>query len=456
MGKEHDIIKKLEETVAACNRCGFCTSYCPTYNATGNEIHSPRGRNQMLRALIEGKVADPAEARESIDTCLLCGECTTVCFSEVPTAELMVQARHYLNAVQGAPKFLTFFLRKILFHPERLRWVLKMAFIGKNLGVAALLNKIGLLKWISPELSAAQELVEQMPFQFLLERTETKPFQTEVIRQKQRKQAAAQLKTSVATKSPTPIQSGSSKETAKVAFFPACGDQYIRPSIGLATVDLLKRLKVEFVIPESLCCGLPAASYGVMAEVNAFAQENIKSLEKGRYEAVVVDDSSCLSHLKDYPRYFSSNSLWLQRSSEMAQKVKDLSTFLLQRGLKEHLSRASWTGGPVAFHDPCKAQYGLKLTNPPRELLQAIPGLKLVEIADADQCCGGGGTYSFAKPELSRGVLSAKIKNIAESGCKVVVTSSASCLIQLAYGLRQKKLKIEALHLTEFLSGVLR
>src|SRR5690242_15648202 len=96
-------IKKFEETVAACNRCGFCTSYCPTYNATGNETFSPRGRNQMFRALIEGKIKDVGEAASSIDTCLLCGECTSVCFSEVPTAQLMVQARHYLNQTRGTP-----------------------------------------------------------------------------------------------------------------------------------------------------------------------------------------------------------------------------------------------------------------------------------------------------------------------------------------------------------------
>src|SRR5882672_5767277 len=95
-----DILKKSEEAVAACNRCGFCTSYCPTYNATGNEAQSPRGRNQTVRALIEGGIKNPAEAKEIIDTCLLCGECTSVCFSEVPTAQIMVQARHYINQME--------------------------------------------------------------------------------------------------------------------------------------------------------------------------------------------------------------------------------------------------------------------------------------------------------------------------------------------------------------------
>jgi Fe-S oxidoreductase len=75
----------------------------------------------------------------------------------------------------------------------------------------------------------------------------------------------------------------------------------------------------------------------------------------------------------------------------------------------------------------------------------------MVTVADADQCCGGGGTYSFVHPEVSRDVLAAKIKNIVASGCKIVVTSSASCLIQLRAGLAQTKTNIEAMHLSTFL-----
>jgi Fe-S oxidoreductase len=88
---------------------------------------------------------------------------------------------------------------------------------------------------------------------------------------------------------------------------------------------------------------------------------------------------------------------------------------------------------------------------PPRELITSIQLLKFVPIADPDQCCGGGGTYSFMHPEISRDVFSKKIKNIMASKCQFVVTSSVSCLIQLAFGLREAGSNIEALHLSEFL-----
>jgi glycolate oxidase iron-sulfur subunit len=138
-------LMKYEEVVAACNRCGFCTSYCPTYKATGNESLSPRGRNQLVRALIEGKVWDASQAKESIETCLLCGECTSVCFSEVPTAKLMVAARNFINRSKGVPRPLRFVLEHLLPHPHRLSLLLRFAFIAKAAGLSWIARATGIL-----------------------------------------------------------------------------------------------------------------------------------------------------------------------------------------------------------------------------------------------------------------------------------------------------------------------
>src|SRR5262245_39488881 len=107
---------------------------------------SPRGRNQTFRSLIEGTLQDPEAARQIIDTCLLCNECTSVCFSEVPTAHLMVLARNHLNDTQGIPKGLDFILRRLLPRPAFMRGVLRLAFIGKRLGISGLLRGLGILR----------------------------------------------------------------------------------------------------------------------------------------------------------------------------------------------------------------------------------------------------------------------------------------------------------------------
>ncbi len=441
-------LKKLEDSVAACNRCGYCTSYCPTYLATGSEAQSPRGRNQAFRALLEGKIKDPAEISEIVDTCLLCGECTAVCFSEVPTAQLMVHARHMINESVGIPVLLRVVIKRILPEPKRLRLLLKTLFWGKRLGISWLLKKTGLLKKLSVQLDAADALVARAPKKFLLDYKETWPYQESTLQEKERAGFLARQK----SKTLTPFLP---KGRAKIAYMPVCGSQYLRPEIGLATVKIFALLGFDFSIPELLCCGLPAASYGIMEDVKAMARENIGRIERGRFEAIVSDDSSCTAHFKEYPKYFSDDA-WTARAHAVSASVRELSSFFIQWGLLDKLKNASWNGGPVAYHDPCKAQYGQKVTQPPRAILSAIKGLKLVDVADADQCCGGGGTYSFVHPELSQEVLSKKIANVVASGGRTVVTSSSSCLIQLAAGLRDSHPEIQVLHLSEFLAKVLK
>jgi glycolate oxidase iron-sulfur subunit len=431
--------KKFEDIVASCNRCGFCTSYCPTYVATGKEGHSPRGRNQAFRALLEGKLTDPAQASEIFDTCLLCGECTSVCFSEVPTAQLMMHARHLVNRAHGVPKGLSFILDRILPNPRLLSWLLKAAFLGKRLGLSWALRRTGLLARFSPELAAADEMVDKAPVRFLMDTSLAQKRSVDVQRHE-----ALRVGQGGAT-------AGSKVQRPTIAYFPACGTQYLRPGVGQATLRLFERLKINYVVADTVCCGLPAASYGVMEKVHSFAQTNIAKFDFGQYESIVVDDSSCTAHLKEYSRLLQSVPAWLPRAHDTSQKVRELSTFFLQKGMAEELKKAAWRGGPVAYHDPCKAQYAQGVTQPPRQLLGSIRGLDLKPINDADQCCGGGGTYAFAHADLSREVLKSKVKNIMASGCKTLVTSSASCLTQMAFGLRQAGSKIEVLHLSEFL-----
>jgi glycolate oxidase iron-sulfur subunit len=441
-------LAKFEEVVAACNRCGFCTSYCPTYKATGNEALAPRGRNQLVRALIEGKVWDAGQAAESIETCLLCGECTSVCFSEVPTAKLMVAARHFINRQRGVPRALQFVLKHLLPHPRRFSLFLRAGFIAKRLGLAWIARRTGLLERFAPALAAADEQLPRAPLRLLRDYREIRRH-TDIFQANARHAEALAAQKTGAPAAPV------AASVPTVAFFTACGPQFVRPGTGLATARLLERLKVNFVIPEVICCGLPAASYGVLDSVRDLARENIDRLEKGRYEAIIVDDSSCGAHLKDYAGFFEGDPRMLKRAHELAQKTRDIASFLVQKGLKDHLVRARWTGGPVAYHDPCKSQYAQKLTQPPRDLLSVIPNLKVVPIPEADQCCGGAGTFAVVHAELSREIAEAKVTNIIASGATIVVTSSVSCLLQVAAGLRRAGSKIEVLHLVDFLDRVL-
>jgi len=452
---------KYEAVVVACNRCGFCTSFCPTYNYSGSESHSPRGRNQIFRSILNGKLKDPIGAKDIIDTCLMCGECTTVCFAEIPTAQLMIYARELLNRSQGMSFWLRLFVDVLLPHPKLLYWALKFSILGKKLGISWLLRKTGILKRVAPGLDAADIVLKKTSLRFLPDLKESKRHLEKVFVKKDSEFFDAQQKVARLAQQGKGIPDGLKKlaakrpERPKVALLPVCGSQYLRSSIAAASIKILEKLKIDFIIPETTCCGLPAASYGVVDQVKRIALKNIRRLEHGHFEAILTDDSSCTAHFKDYPEFFQDEPIIFEKAHTMSQKVREFSSFLIQFGILDLLKKTKWSGEPVAYHDPCKAQYGQKITQPPRQILSAIPGLKLVPVAEADQCCGGGGTYCFIHPELSQGVLSAKIKNIAASGCQVVVTSAASCLSQIEFGLREKHLPIKAMHFSEFIAKLL-
>ncbi len=407
-----------------CNRCGFCTASCPTYLATGDEGLSPRGRNQAFRALLEGRLAAPDDAERLFSTCLLCGVCTSVCFSQVPTADLMVAARGKILEHRGAPWPLRFILRALLPRPRLFETLLKAAFLVKRAGVSRWLNRLGLLRLMDPRLAAAEDMAEDAPLSFLRGRLKGRPAPPE----------------------PEVIQ------------FMACGPNYVKPEVGEATARLLDACGASSRCADHVCCGLPGLSYGDLDAARALAQKNIAALEAHPRAVILVDDSSCAATLKDYPDLFRDPSLpdqaaWLERARALAQRVRDLSEWLAERSpsFSSHFSPPT-SHAVVTYHDPCKARHGQGLVDPPRKLLRSCSSLECRELPEADQCCGGGGTYSFMHPSISQAVLGRKVANIQATGAQVVLTSAVSCLLQLEFGLRKSGSPVKALHLAQFLA----
>ncbi|MBI4396395.1 MAG: (Fe-S)-binding protein [Elusimicrobia bacterium] len=415
------IDKAHYEDTLHCNRCGFCTSSCPTYIATGDEGLSPRGRNQAFRAVLEGRLKDPAEAERFFSTCLMCGICTSVCFSEVPTAELMSAARGTVMGKQGEPWFLKISLRFFLPRPGLLEPMLKILFIGKRIGLSGVLNRIGFLRLISSQLSAADEMVDSVPVRFLRDRVRPYP---------------------------------PAARDADVIHFLACGPNYLKPEVGEATARILKRAGVRFGYVKNVCCGLPGTTYGDLPAARALAQKNIELLEDHPNAVILLDDSSCAASVKDYPALFRDQELpsgddWRRRAEAVSRRTRDLSEWLVEKGIQfPHLTETT----SVTYHDPCKARYAQKIVHPPRALLSSLPAVSFRELPEAEQCCGAGGTYCFAQPEISRAVLDRKAGNVISTKTDGVLTSSVSCLLQLQFGLRRLGSAMRALHLSEFLS----
>ncbi|OGR83516.1 MAG: hypothetical protein A2901_00220 [Elusimicrobia bacterium RIFCSPLOWO2_01_FULL_54_10] len=408
-------LKREYDAAVRCNRCGFCETVCPTYTATGKETLSPRGRNQAFRNILEGKLGDAAAARDIFSTCLTCHACTNVCFAQVPVVRIMGAARKISQTpLQNALARAAF--RALLFNRRALSVVLWLAFLLKRTLIPRVLRLAGVLKLISRPLAAAEDLVEEAPLSF----------------------------------GACPPKNSNVKGNADVALFSGCGVHYLFPGASQAIVDNLDARNTAIRCPRHSCCGLIPQSAGDVKTARELAEKNIRDFGSLRVKTVLASDDSCAGFMKSYPALLPDNP----DAGSFAAKVKNLSEFLVALPPVAPRPGASAPPVKVTYHDPCQMGNGHKSFSSPRQILKNLPGVQYVELEEANECCGGAGTYSLKHPELADEVLEKKLQNIEKSGAEVVVTQAASCLLHIAYGSRKKKWsgKIRVVHLAEFLS----
>jgi glycolate oxidase iron-sulfur subunit len=146
--------------------------------------------------------------------------------------------------------------------------------------------------------------------------------------------------------------------------------------------------------------------------------------------------------MKEYGYWLPDNP----RVGALAAKTRDVSEILADADLP-----LGPLPGVAAYHDPCHLAHGQKVRREPRALLARIPGLRLVELADSDVCCGSAGVYNLLEPDLAERILSRKVETIAASGAGFLVTGNPGCLLQIAKGCRARGLAVQVVHPIELL-----
>ena len=378
--------RSLYDAASQCSRCGYCEQSCPTYKATGDDKKSPRGRNQLVRLLLEGKLADKTAAFEALDTCLLCSGCTTTCYAHVPTADIVLEGRRLLRG--KTPWLAKALSRLLLDYPKLFALLLKTANAAKRLGLSRLARPALRLAGL-PGLAEADEHIQLAPLSFSHER----------------------------------LGDGGAKPYSYRQFMP-CGTRYLFVDVSLATEKALGRRGGSRPL-SSGCCGLLAYNYGELSDAREFAKCVIRAAEIDD-KPIVVDCSSCAAFLKSYPQLFLDDAEWKAKAAAFAARIRDAVEVLTEP--------AAWPAGAATYHNSCRACHGQGV-KPAKTFTDSAPGFRPLEAGE--ECCGGAGAFSFLHPELSDELLRKKIGNIARAQATVVATSSTSCLIQLAAGLRK-------------------
>jgi L-lactate dehydrogenase complex protein LldE len=221
------------------------------------------------------------------------------------------------------------------------------------------------------------------------------------------------------------------------------------PKVGISMVRILERLGHSVECPEELvCCGQPAFNSGYWEEAREVAVKVIAGLRQA--EVVVVASGSCGAMLKVFSPELFAETPHAEAAWELAGKCYEFSDFLVTRlGVTELGARFP---AKVTFHDGCHGLRELRIKKPARQLLGKVEGLELIEMQDAEVCCGFGGTFAAKFPMISTAMGEVKCASAFQTGADYIVSNDSSCLMQLQGLLQRQGSKVKTIHLAEILA----
>jgi glycolate oxidase iron-sulfur subunit len=431
-----------------CIHCGLCLTACPTYRTLKIEPDSPRGRIYLMRGLAEGRIAPSDPLVEHLDNCLDCRACETVCPAGVPYSRMLEATRGQLNrrALRGSPlRALGEWALNTLF-PERgrMHFAADLLRLGQR-GVPGALMRSGLVRALLP--SFAVQGFDMTPP--LLSRPE---------RALERVAESLPPGASMESLPHGLVFHPEGAPRARVAFFTSCVMEVMFPRVNQEAVRLLVLAGCEVTVPaDQTCCGALHAHAGLRRSAKALALRNVRAFERDGSDFIVTDSAGCGAALRESGHLLHEEDA-AAAAAGFAQRVRDVSEVLAAVGLPEPAARLASETDParplrVGYHDPCHLAHGQGVRQPPRALLRRVPGVELVDLPNADWCCGSAGIYNLTHAAMANAQLAGKLDAIEQSAAEVVVASNPGCLLHMARGAKARGMKPRMVHLVELLGA---
>jgi L-lactate dehydrogenase complex protein LldE len=237
----------------------------------------------------------------------------------------------------------------------------------------------------------------------------------------------------------------------RVALFVTCLADTLAPEAGIATVRLLERLghEVEFR-REQTCCGQMHLNTGYRREARELAVRFVRVFADA--DVVVAPSASCVGTVRElYPALVEGEPALVREFEALASRVFEVTEFLVGRLGVEDVGAAF--PHRVTYHPTCHSLRVLHVGDAPYRLLRAVRGLELVELPDASECCGFGGTFAVKNAETSAAILTDKVRRILETGAEVCTATDSSCLLQIDGALSRLRSGVRTAHLAEILAA---
>lgn len=399
------IESEIRANAELCVKCGMCLPHCPTYNKTGNENESPRGRISLIQAWAEGNLPASKKLLSHIDNCLLCRSCEKVCPAMVPYGKLVDEFRGCTRPKSRQTVALS--LLKKVAHNRRLSNFTRLLLDAyqtsglQNSGLAGLI-RLGRINRLLPSKGRKPLLLEKQMY----------PSERKV--------------------------------QGKVGLFQGCMGSLLDQGTVSAAIKVLNRAGYDVYLPDwQTCCGALDLHSGDVPMAEKLAERNTEAFSDKSLDAIVTIASGCGAVMQEYDgRVFS-------------EKVIDISHFLLQSNGLKNLQLAE-LDAKVAVHTPCSLRNVMRTEASSVQLLKRIPNLKVSELPEFIKCCGSAGSYVLEHPEMANVLVEDTIHEIRAQAPDFVATSNIGCAFHLAAGLKEKGPDLEVVHPVVLIERVLQ
>jgi glycolate oxidase iron-sulfur subunit len=384
-----------------CVHCGFCLPTCPTYQVTGEEMESPRGRIYLMDLAAKGEIPLDDTFGARMDSCLGCMACVSSCPSGVRYDRLIESVRPQIERHVPRTRADRMF-RALIFalfpYPSRLRMAALGGLLYQRSGMRALLHRLGVIDRLPARLRALEALLPPVSLRSLLSRFPEHVAPAESVR-------------------------------LRVGLLAGCANRVFFGDVNAATVRVLAAEGCDVYVPQDRqCCGALSVHAGEEEPGLKRARATIAMFERYQLDVVVANVAGCGSTLKDYGELLADDPAYAARAAAFSAKVRDVSELLAE--LPARTTRHP-IATRVAYHDACHLANAQSIRSQPREVLRSIPDLSLADIAEAELCCGSAGIYNLVQPEKAEELGRRKAANLAAVAPDVVATANAGCLLQI-------------------------
>jgi glycolate oxidase iron-sulfur subunit len=414
------------ELIADCVHCGFCLVTCPTYLLWNEEMDSPRGRISLMKMASEGQIGLDETFTRHIDQCLGCMACVTACPSGVQYNKLIEATRSQVerHSHRSLPDRLFRSLLFILFpHPARLRALVPLLWLYQKSGIKRLMGSPAVSRLLPERVLGMEAVMPPVRLASLLSR-------------------------------PAVFTRAKSPRRRRVGLLAGCVQRVFFDPVNAATIRALAAEGCDVVVPPTQgCCGALHVHAGREDEGLNYARRLIDTFEAWAVDTVVVNAAGCGSTLKEYGYLLRDDPAYAERAQAFSASVRDISELLAEL---EPVAPRHPMPLRVAYHDACHLAHAQNIRRQPREVLRAIPGIELLDIPEAEICCGSAGIYNLVEPKPATELGDRKARNILSTQPDVIATANPGCLLQIRAALQRAGMPIATLHPVELVDASIR